>query len=141
MAETAIPSILEMLKSSTRSMIDSMQLSDVEYGRVTCENPLEITTEQKSKIPHKYLTLTNAVKDHSVDVTVSWVTEDHTHKHGNGNEGQPTDEHTHKHEIKGRKRITIHSGLKLGERVILLRKRGGQDYVVLNRMDDAKSEV
>lgn len=141
MAETAVPSFLEIINTATRRMVESMQMADVEYGRVTCENPLEITTDQKTTIPHNYLTLTNAVKEHSVDVTVTWQTEDNTHKHGNGNEGQPTDEATHKHEIKGRKRITIHSGLKSGERVILLRKRGGQDYIVLDRVDEPRSEV
>lgn len=141
MAEPAFPSFLEMFNLSARRTIDAMQLSDVEFGRVTCENPLEITTDQKTKIPHGYITLTNAVKEHSVDVTVSWQTEDNTHKHGNGNDGKPTDEATHKHEITGRKRITIHSGLKYGERVILLRKRGGQDYIVLDRVDEPRSEV
>lgn len=139
MANPAVPEFVDLFRMAALQLMTTLQLSNVEFGNVTSVNPLEITLDQKTKLTSNYLTLSNAVKDHSVDITVSWNTEDNTHKHANGNNGQPTADVTHKHTISGRKRITIHNGLTLGERVILLRKQGGQEYVVLDRIDEAKT--
>lgn len=149
MSDTSSYSFLDIFNLSTERLLHKKMMADVEYGRVTGVNPLEITLDSHRPLPAAFLTLTNAVKDHTVDITVSWATvEDNylkaTHTHGNGNNGSPTTSTTdfdtkHKHDIKGRKRITIHNGLTLGERVILLRKQGGLDYVVLDRVDEPKA--
>lgn len=139
MAKPAVPSFVDMFRMSADQLMNSKQLTAVVFGNVTRVNPLEITLDQKVKLPEAFLTLTNAVKDHAVDITVSWQTVENTHKHGNGNQGQPTAEATHKHDISGRKKIIVHNGLTLGERVILLRVEGGQNYIVLDRVDEAKT--
>ncbi|WP_196029372.1 DUF2577 domain-containing protein [Longicatena caecimuris] len=41
---------------------------------------------------------------------------------------------SHNHSIQGRTTVTVHSGLKTGEKVILIRMQGGQKFVVLDRM-------
>ena len=143
------PDFLDILNINTKQLLNHIKIADVEFGRVTGVNPLEIFVDSKSRMPAAFFTLTNAVKDHTVDITVSWATEEDDylkpdHQHGNGNNGSPTDnpiqwDTKHKHDIKGRKRITIHNGLTLGERVILLRKQGGQDYIVLDRVDEPKA--
>lgn len=149
MLETPLPDFLDIFNASTKRLMDQQMLTDVTFGVVSKVNPLEITLDSKVPLPEAFLTLTNAVKDHTVDITVSWATveDDYLkpdHTHGNGNNGSPTTSTsdfntTHKHDIKGRKRIIVHNGLTVGERVILLRKSGGQDYVVLDRVDEAKS--
>lgn len=145
MDNTPAPDFLDIFNASTANLIHKMMLNDVEFGRVSKVNPLEITLDSKKLLPAAFLTLTNAVKDHTVDITVSWNTEaEKEHTHGNGNNGSPTGgvitpTNGHKHQIKGRKRITIHNGLTVGERVILLRKQGGQDYIVLDRVDEPKT--
>lgn len=149
MSDTALYSFIDIFNLSTARLLHKMMIADVDYGRVTSVNPLAITLDSKKTLPAAFLTLTNAVKDHTVDITVSWATveDDYlnsTHTHGNGNNGSPTTSTSdfdtkHKHDIKGRKRITVHNGLTLGERVILLRKQGGQDYIVLDRVDEPKS--
>lgn len=127
----------------------SMQLCDVTFGKVTKASPLEVTVDQKHVLTSDFLVLTNAVKEHTVDITVSWQTVEDAylqpaHTHGNGNAGQPTTstsdfDTTHKHDIKGRKKITVHNGLTLGEDVILLRVAGAQRYIVLDRVKMAES--
>lgn len=149
MSDTPLPSFIDIFNMTTERLLHQKMLTEVEYGRVTGVNPLEITLDSKVPLPAAFLTLTNAVKDHAVDITVSWATVDDdylkaAHTHGNGNNGSPTSstsdfETKHHHDIKGRKRITVHNGLTLGERVILLRKRGGQDYIVLDRVDEPKT--
>lgn len=149
MANTASPNFIDIFNLSTERLLHKKMMTDIEFGRVTSVNPLEIMLDTNLPLPAAFLTLTNAVKDHTVDITVSWATVDDEylkadHTHGNGNNGTPTTSTTdfdtkHKHDIKGRKRITIHNGLTLGERVILLRKQGGQDYIVLDRVDEPKT--
>lgn len=41
---------------------------------------------------------------------------------------------THDHSISGKKEITIHNGLKVGDEVLLLRMQGGQKYIVIDKV-------
>lgn len=148
MIERAAPTLNESMKMIALNLMGSMQLADVTFGEVTKVNPLEITIDQKNILTGNYIVLTNMVKDHTVDVTVSMETENdsymtssHTHT---GDSGGKTDSGnlntTHHHDIKGRKKITLHYGLTLGERVVLVKMQGGQRYVVIDRIDSAKTE-
>lgn len=129
--------LAQLLKTFTRNTITSTQPTDFTFGTVTSVKPLQITIDQKLVLGDEFLILTNAVRDHSVDITVNWTTENETeHVHGNGNNGKPTDKTSHKHAIQGRKKITIHNGLTLGEKVLLLRAQGGQNYIVIDRVDE-----
>ena len=134
MIEGAAPKLTDLMKLIAAGVINNMQLPEVYIGSVISENPLKIRLSADHIIPEKYLILTNAVKDHEVDITVSWTTVDNTHKHGNGNEGQDTTEVTHNHAVKGRKKIMVHNGLTQGEKVLLLRTQGGQNYIVVDRI-------
>lgn len=139
MIEGAAPKLTDLIKLVTAGVINSMQLPEVYIGKVVSENPLSIRLSADNILPAKYLILTNAVKDHKVDIEVSWYTDENKHKHGNGNEGQDTTEVTHKHAIKGRKEITVYNGLTEGEKVLLLRVQGGQNYVVVDRISELKT--
>lgn len=136
------PSIADSIKRLAKGVQDASQPMDLVFGIVESVNPLKIRINQRMVLPDEFLILTNAVKDYSVDITVSWSSEpEKEHTHGNGNNGKPTDgvddpKDGHKHYIKGRKKITIHNGLTLGEKVLLLRTQGGQNYVVIDRVDE-----
>ena len=134
MIEGAAPKLTDLMKLVAAGVINNMQLPEVYIGKVVNINPLEIRLTAQNILPEKYLILTNAVKDHEVDISISWATVDNTHKHGNGNDGQDTTEVTHNHAVKGRKKIMIHNGLTQGEKVLLLRTQGGQNYVVVDRI-------
>lgn len=41
---------------------------------------------------------------------------------------------SHNHSIDGRKSITIHNGLEVGDEVLLLRMQGGQKYIVIDKV-------
>ena len=106
------------------------------HGTVTGLSPLEITTDQKLILGERQLILTNAVRDYTVEMTVDHVTEVISHGHSvtdtytGGGTAQPVD---HSHPYKGRKSFRVHLGLKMGEKVILVRCDGGQQFVVLDR--------
>lgn len=108
------------------------------HGTVTGLSPLEITTDQKLILGEKQLILTNAVRDYTVEMTVDHITEVISHGHSvtdtytGGGTAQPVD---HSHPYKGRKSFRVHLGLKMGEKVILVRCDGGQQFVVLDRWE------
>lgn len=142
-----------------------MQLADVLYqmmaqsaaagqpaelciGTVSRAAPLEITIDPAMPpLPREVLYLTDAVRDHSVDITVSWFTENdafmngsHTHNitdtyTGGGSCGEGNLDTTHRHAVKGKKSVTVHNNLAAGEAVLLLRVQHGQKFVVLSRLE------
>lgn len=133
-----------------KDVVRTTQPCDYTEGTVISADPLQIKIDDKRILTERNLYLTNAVKDHSVDITVSWSTvKDEylkaTHTHGNGNDGNPTSSTSdfdtkHHHDIKGRKKITVHNGLTVGETVLLLRKQGGGRYIVIDRITSALTE-
>ena len=108
------------------------------YGYVTSTSPLEITVDQKKKLTEAQLILTDAVRDYTVEMTVDHMTESVSHGHPvvdtytGGGSAINVD---HAHPYKGRKKFMVHNGLKMGEKVILLRCDGGQQYIVLGRWE------
>ena len=81
-------------------------------------------------LTESFFILTRAVVDHYVDITVSHVTENRA---GGGGDAEFA---SHNHDYAGRKKILVHNGLQVGEKVILLQQAGGQQYIVLDRATD-----
>lgn len=115
--------LFEKIKKIGADGVFATDLAAVMYGTVTSVTPLEIRVEQKITLKKEQLTLTWAVVDHEVDITVNHYTES-----GACGVGGP-----HTHQVLGRKTIIIHNNLRLGEKVVLMRKQGGQQFVVLDR--------
>ena len=127
-----VPNMTELIKTiAARSVAEGMPVS-VRFGKVVQEKPLKIEVEQKLLLEeeHEHLILTHLVRDYYVDMTVSHLTEKRA-----GGSGVATYE-LHDHEYKGRKKFFIHNGLKKGEEVILLQLQGGQQFIVLDRIND-----
>jgi len=131
--------MLEAIKRAALDAVNAGKPFALTYGTVTGTSPLTILIDQKLELGPAQLLLTNAVREYSVDMTVDHWTEDETeHTHAvndtytNGGTSQPT---THRHGYKGRKKFTVHLGLKVGEKVLLVRCQGGQQYIVLDRVE------
>lgn len=92
---------------------------DFFIGIVETVKPLSIRKNQKLLIDEEFLLLTEAVMDTTKEITISWETED---------------SNNHSHKVKGKKKITYHNALKVGEAVLLLQQEGGQKYLVLDRV-------
>lgn len=143
MSGESIPSLHESMKSIAFNLVNSMHMCDIKYGTVVGVNPLRIKIDEQEPLREESLVLTNMVRDHYVDMTVSMQTEndafmipDHTHT---GNMGNPTDagnlDVTHRHEIKHKIKVLQHYGLTQGEGVILVRTQGAKKYVVVDRIN------
>ena len=119
---------LIVIKKAAKEAVDAGQPSDFCFGKVTSTSPLKILVEQKMTLGAAQLILTRNVTDYRTKVTVDWSTE--TKSGGSGESSFAS----HNHPIVGTKTLTIHNALQIGDEVILLKKRGGQKYLVLDRV-------
>lgn len=143
--------LVQTMKKAAVDAVDATKPTYVYFGEVTSALPLEINVEQKMTLGSAQLILTRNVTDFETEVTVNWETESilesHTHPCvGNTrNGGEPLHDHVlsgvtgsvsleHAHAIVGKKTITIHNSLTVGDQVILLRQQGGQKFVVVDRI-------
>lgn len=122
--------LLQTMQRLIQQTQGSSDLSDWCLGEVIGVAPLTIRIEGKDEVTEEFLELTDAVRDYDVDITVS-----HTTENRGGGSGY-AEFQSHNHDYKGRKKITVHNGLHVGETVILLRQSGGQGFVVLSRNRD-----
>jgi hypothetical protein len=149
--------LAQAIKKMAQDAEDAGKPSTLEFGEVVSAEyaPLEIQIHDKLILDEAFLELTNAVKDHWVDVEVYWETIDdndlaefqkvadgnvtafngHSHSGAGATTATQSKRHTsHLHNIAGRKRMRVYNGLHKGEKVVLLRMRGGQKYLVLDRI-------
>ena len=119
--------LLVAVRQACISMMQTMQLSTFVYGTVMSVAPLKIQVEQKIILTKAQLVLTRNVTDFETEVTVDWTTENKS-----GGSGDSTFS-SHNHAVKGKKKITVHNALQVGEKVVLLKQHGGQKYLVLDR--------
>ena len=131
------------IKLAAMKAVEASKPSDFLFGKVIGVSPLKIAVDQKLTLGSAQLVLTRNVTDYNISVSIDWKTEaveNHSHAYGGFDTGgysyngitEP--DGTHDHKIKGEKTITIHNALRIGDEVILLKKKGGQKYLVLDRV-------
>lgn len=142
---------LNSIKKAAMDAIEASQPSDFCYGKVTSTSPLKILVEQKMTLGSAQLILTRNVTDFTTMVTVNWNTESSLNFHSHDvnidceDGGDPSHSHeisgstegtnlAHTHSLIGKKSIKVHNALQIGDEVILLKKKGGQKYLVLDRV-------
>lgn len=108
--------------------MDASEPSDFCYGKVTSDKPLKVLVEQKMELAKAQLILTRNVTDFETEITVDWKSEN---KAGGSGEAAFL---SHNHDVKGKKKILVHNKLKVGDEVVLFKKKGGQKYLVLDRV-------
>ena len=118
---------MEAMKKIAVDANESGQPCDFCFGVVMSEEPnIQIMVEQKMLLKPAQLILTRNVTDFKTKTT---ITEEYEW------ETRTADGHDHKI-IHEKKWIKIHNKLKVGERVVLLKKKGGQKYLVIDRMPE-----
>ena len=114
-----MPNPVELVKQAAVEAVEHTKPSDLLFGTVISISPLVVDVEQRMKLEEQCLVLSSLVQDFELEMTV-----DH--------EVEEAQEHVHSY--KGRKKYKMHLALKAGEEVVLLRKKGGQKYLVLDRI-------
>lgn len=122
--------LLGLIQQAAKKVVEASNLTDYCIGMVESTAPLVIRTEQQETLTEDFLILTDLVRDYDVDITVNHTTQNRS---GGGGDSAFA---SHNHQYTGRKRITVHNGLSIGEAVILVRQAGGQEFIVLSRVNN-----
>ena len=137
--------LVSAMKRAAREEREASKPVNIVFGQVISISPLQINVEQQMILGEKQLILSRNVTDFTTIVTVDWLTESslstHTHTvNGSDGNGDSIDLTTgaknlaHTHNITGKKQITVHNGLAVGDEVILVRQQKGQKFIVLDRI-------
>lgn len=135
--------LLQSIKRAAHEANEASQPSDFCFGKVISIAPLQILVEQKMTLGAAQLVLTRNVTDFMTKVSFDWTTDNATTKHTHEVENVDDAsmeldceevEQKHAHTIGGTKSIIIHNALQTGDEVVLLKRKGGQKYLVIDRV-------
>lgn len=119
------------IQNIAKGVIVSGNLCNYMIGVVESISPLKIKLEQQEEaLTEEFLILTDAVRDYHVDISVN-----HTTENMGGGSGY-AEFASHNHKYVGKKKITVHNALAVGESVLLVQQQGGQEFIVLSRIKD-----
>ena len=127
--------LIDIMKRAATDANEASNPCDLRYGTVVSVSPLSVQVSHHLIIPESLLLVPQMLTDFEVSVSFNWETEEignHTHTC----EGNPTSEsgkHLHDLLSDGDKKMIIHNGLCVGDRVVMIRQKGGQKYVILDR--------
>ena len=125
------------IKQLSQAVNEQGKPTDIRYGTVVSTSPLKVQISAELTLPQSVLVVPQSLTNYTVDVTMNWSTDSHTHTHTITDTymgGGSASNETHNHSLTGKKTITIHNGLKVGDKVLLLRQQGGQSYIILDKI-------
>ena len=111
--------LIDIMKRASLDAEENSKPADLRVGTVMSTKPLKIQVTNQFVIPESMLIVPEHLTDHEVQVTINWTTEN---------------AESHTHPVNGKKTMVIHGALKSGDKVALLRNRGGQSYLILDRV-------
>lgn len=129
--------LVDLIKRASLDAVENNQMCDLRYGTVISTSPLKVQLTNQFTIPQSLLVVPEKLTDYTIDVSMDWETTSYSHTHSisdtyTGGGSASTD--THNHSTVGRKSILIHNALKVGDKVALIRKTGGQSYFIIDRI-------
>ena len=92
------------------------QPTDLRFGTVISTAPLKVQVTPNFIIPSSLLVVPQYLTNHTVTVDTDWV------------------EGSDESKVEGDTIMRIYNALKIGDKVALLRKQGGQSYFILDRI-------
>ena len=120
--------LIGIMKEAAMSAMRNEQMCDLRVGTVVSASPLKVQITNQFTLPQSLLIVPQNLTDYELEVTVDWTT---GNKSGGSAEASFA---SHNHAISGTKKIKVHNALKVGDKVALLRKQGGQSYFILDRI-------
>jgi len=134
--------LVEIMKTAALGAVENKSMADILFGEVTSEKPLKVKIDNRFELEESFLIVPRNLTDYTVTVMMDDRTEidlirnlGHSHSTPSGSSGSALDINVdHSHAYKGDKEYVIKNGLKAGEKVILLRAIGGQQYYILDKV-------
>lgn len=126
-----MPDAVEFVKTMKKAAVEAVEATKpvyIYFGEVLSASPLQINVEQKMILGEAQLILSRNVTDFKTAITVNWSTENKSGGSGDSSFA------SHNHSVTGKKEITVHNGLVVGDSVILIRQQEGQKFIVWDRI-------
>ena len=98
--------LIDIMKRASMDAMDNAQMCDLRYGSVVSTSPLKVQVTNLFTIPEVLLVVPKHLTDYEVTLSI-------------GDENRTT---------------IVRNALKVGDKVALLRKQGGQSYFILDRI-------
>lgn len=98
--------LIEIMKRAALDASEDAKFSDVKYGTVISTSPLKIQITNQFTIPAIMLVIPKHLTNYKINMQI---------------DGED-------------KEVTIKNALKVGDKVALLRKQGGQSYFILDKL-------
>lgn len=111
---------VEIMQAAAVGAVGSMGMADITFGKVTSIGPLKIKIGDRLEIGAALLIVPEHLTDHDIKMRVLHATEQ---------SGSPA----HSHAYSGEKTFTILNGLKVNDKVVMIRAMGGQKYLIVDR--------
>jgi hypothetical protein len=129
--------MIDVMKRAAMEAVDDAKPCDLRYGTVVSTNPLSVRVTADFTIPKSLLVVPQHLTKYTVSMTMSGSTgepvlSDEEGGSGGGSTGAELPPHTHS--IGGTRTITINNALRVGDKVVLIRKSGGNSYLVFDRV-------
>lgn len=119
--------ILNDIKKAALEAVSAACPCEIKFGTVTSVKPLTVRLEQKILLSGEALILPRKFTDHTVKISGKNIGDFYF---SSGSSAEPVDPpHTH---ALGEMEITVHVGLNVGDKLILIRQQGGQKFLIFD---------
>lgn len=110
--------LTQLIKRAAIDAVDAEKPTSFLHGTVVSASPLKVQVSDRLILTADVLIIPESLTNHDVIVEMEWDTEE---------------ESLHEHEIKGTKILKIKNALQTGDKVILARNVGGQQFFIIDR--------
>lgn len=117
--------LISIVKQAAVEAVNAAEPSGIEFGTVLSSEPLSIQLDTKEILSEDFFILTNNVREYHTKISID---EGELKKALEGTENE------HTHEYPEEFTITVHNELKEGDKLILIKNQGGQQYVILDKV-------
>lgn len=113
--------MIDVIKEIVQKTVAASDPTGIMYGEVVSVEPLEVNIDQRFTVPEEVLIVPEGLRHFEINLH-------HSHLYTEGGEEKETSL------ALPEEPIVIRRGLELGDKVLLLRAQGGQQYVVWDRL-------
>lgn len=124
--------LVETLKRAAVEAMEAKKPVNVYFGEVVSVTPLKINVEQKMELGEKQLILSRNVTNFKTSITGGNI-KNYYYTGSTTDSGTAPVTPSHVHAV-GKIEVTVHNGLVVGDKVILIRQQEGQKFIVLDRI-------
>lgn len=103
-------SMINIIKQASVGAVGAQNPVNILFGEITKENPIEVKIDQKLILPKEFFIIPQNLTRYEIGLT---------HSHGG---------------TSALGKIVIREGLQIGDKVLLLRVQGGEQYIILDKV-------